>query len=59
MNFPFTFSFYFAGLHIIYTQDEVDVIQNLMFYIETAYKVAVRTHKYNFKCFIILVELLI
>ncbi|XP_062372219.1 phosphorylase b kinase regulatory subunit alpha, skeletal muscle isoform isoform X2 [Sardina pilchardus] len=29
-----------SGLIIIYTQDEVDVIQNLMFYIETAYKVA-------------------
>uniref|UniRef100_A0A8C4NU61 Phosphorylase b kinase regulatory subunit n=1 Tax=Dicentrarchus labrax TaxID=13489 RepID=A0A8C4NU61_DICLA len=29
-----------AGLHIVYTQDEVDVIQNLMFYIEAAYKVA-------------------
>uniref|UniRef100_A0A3Q4H4A1 Phosphorylase b kinase regulatory subunit n=1 Tax=Neolamprologus brichardi TaxID=32507 RepID=A0A3Q4H4A1_NEOBR len=28
------------GLHIIYTQDEVDVVQNLMFYIEAAYKVA-------------------
>lgn len=31
------------GLHIIYTQDEVDVVQNLMFYIEAAYKVAVRS----------------
>ena len=30
-----------AGLHVVYTQDEVDVVQNLMFYIETAYKVAV------------------
>ncbi|XP_076145255.1 phosphorylase b kinase regulatory subunit alpha, skeletal muscle isoform [Alosa pseudoharengus] len=29
-----------SGLIIVYTQDEVDVIQNLMFYIETAYKVA-------------------
>lgn len=29
------------GLHIIYTQDEVDLVQNLMFYIEAAYKVAV------------------
>ncbi|XP_037615640.1 phosphorylase b kinase regulatory subunit alpha, skeletal muscle isoform isoform X6 [Sebastes umbrosus] len=29
-----------SGLHIVYTQDEVDVVQNLMFYIETAYKVA-------------------
>ncbi|XP_030609198.1 phosphorylase b kinase regulatory subunit alpha, skeletal muscle isoform isoform X9 [Archocentrus centrarchus] len=29
-----------SGLHIIYTQDEVDVVQNLMFYIESAYKVA-------------------
>lgn len=25
----------------MYTRDEVDVVQNLMFYIETAYKVAV------------------
>lgn len=30
-----------TGLHIVYTRDEVDVVQNLMFYIETAYKVAV------------------
>ncbi|XP_051784917.1 phosphorylase b kinase regulatory subunit alpha, skeletal muscle isoform isoform X2 [Erpetoichthys calabaricus] len=29
-----------SGLHIIYTQDEVDIIQNLIFYIEAAYKVA-------------------
>ncbi|XP_034020856.1 phosphorylase b kinase regulatory subunit alpha, skeletal muscle isoform isoform X2 [Thalassophryne amazonica] len=29
-----------SGLHIVYTQDEVDMVQNLMFYIETAYKVA-------------------
>ncbi|XP_062311663.1 phosphorylase b kinase regulatory subunit alpha, skeletal muscle isoform-like [Osmerus eperlanus] len=29
-----------SGLHIVYTQDEVDVVQNLMFYIEAAYKVA-------------------
>ncbi|XP_054457271.1 phosphorylase b kinase regulatory subunit alpha, skeletal muscle isoform isoform X2 [Anoplopoma fimbria] len=29
-----------SGLHIVYTQDEVDVVQNLMFYIETAYKAA-------------------
>uniref|UniRef100_A0A8C9TG27 Phosphorylase b kinase regulatory subunit n=1 Tax=Scleropages formosus TaxID=113540 RepID=A0A8C9TG27_SCLFO len=29
-----------SGLHIVYTQDEVDVVQNLMFYIETAYKIA-------------------
>uniref|UniRef100_A0A3B4GKZ5 Phosphorylase b kinase regulatory subunit n=1 Tax=Pundamilia nyererei TaxID=303518 RepID=A0A3B4GKZ5_9CICH len=29
-----------SGLHVIYTQDEVDVVQNLMFYIEAAYKVA-------------------
>ncbi|KAG7321424.1 hypothetical protein KOW79_015839 [Hemibagrus wyckioides] len=29
-----------SGLHIIYTRDEVDVVQNLIFYIETAYKVA-------------------
>ncbi len=33
-----------AGLHIVYTQDEVDVVQNLMFYIEAAYKVAVSVH---------------
>lgn len=32
------------GLHIVYTQDEVDVVQNLMFYIEAAYKVAVSAH---------------
>ena len=30
-----------VGLHIVYTKDEVDVVQNLMFYIEAAYKVAV------------------
>lgn len=35
-------SLFIPGLHIIYTQDEVDVVQNLMFYIEAAYKVAVR-----------------
>ncbi|XP_066570955.1 phosphorylase b kinase regulatory subunit alpha, skeletal muscle isoform isoform X3 [Amia ocellicauda] len=29
-----------SGLHIIYTRDEVDIIQNLIFYIEAAYKVA-------------------
>nr|XP_020475196.1 phosphorylase b kinase regulatory subunit alpha, skeletal muscle isoform-like isoform X3 [Monopterus albus] len=29
-----------SGLHIIYTQDEVDIVQNLMFYIEATYKVA-------------------
>ncbi|XP_069015090.1 phosphorylase b kinase regulatory subunit alpha, skeletal muscle isoform isoform X3 [Embiotoca jacksoni] len=29
-----------SGLHIVYTQDEVDVVQNLMFYIEATYKVA-------------------
>ncbi|XP_051537130.1 phosphorylase b kinase regulatory subunit alpha, skeletal muscle isoform isoform X1 [Myxocyprinus asiaticus] len=29
-----------SGLHIVYTRDEVDVVQNLIFYIESAYKVA-------------------
>ncbi|RXN07287.1 phosphorylase b kinase regulatory subunit skeletal muscle isoform-like protein [Labeo rohita] len=29
-----------SGLKIVYTRDEVDVIQNLIFYIESAYKVA-------------------
>lgn len=29
-----------SGLHIIYTLDEVGLIQNLVFYIETAYKTA-------------------
>ncbi|XP_066501820.1 phosphorylase b kinase regulatory subunit alpha, skeletal muscle isoform [Hoplias malabaricus] len=29
-----------SGLHIVYTRDEVDAVQNLIFYIETAYKVA-------------------
>ncbi|KAF4110820.1 hypothetical protein G5714_007851 [Onychostoma macrolepis] len=29
-----------SGLHIVYTQDEVDVVQNLLFYVESAYKVA-------------------
>uniref|UniRef100_A0A9J8D8Y8 Phosphorylase b kinase regulatory subunit n=1 Tax=Cyprinus carpio carpio TaxID=630221 RepID=A0A9J8D8Y8_CYPCA len=29
-----------SGLHIVYTQDEVDVVQNLLFYTESAYKVA-------------------
>ncbi|KAJ8348484.1 hypothetical protein SKAU_G00270730 [Synaphobranchus kaupii] len=29
-----------SGLHIVYTKDEVDVVQNLIFYIESAYKVA-------------------
>lgn len=35
--------FLFAGLTIIYTRDEVDVVQNLIFYIESAYKLAVST----------------
>ena len=38
----------FTGLHIVYTQDEVDVVQNLMFYIESAYKVAVSKHTSSF-----------
>ncbi|CAM4669856.1 hypothetical protein PO909_008269 [Leuciscus waleckii] len=29
-----------SGLNIIYTRDEVDVVQNLIFYIESAYKLA-------------------
>ncbi|XP_056586686.1 phosphorylase b kinase regulatory subunit alpha, skeletal muscle isoform isoform X3 [Triplophysa dalaica] len=29
-----------TGLHIVYTRDEVDIVQNLIFYIESAYKVA-------------------
>ncbi|XP_043913493.1 phosphorylase b kinase regulatory subunit alpha, skeletal muscle isoform isoform X2 [Protopterus annectens] len=29
-----------SGLHIIYTLDEVSLVQNLVFYIETAYKTA-------------------
>ncbi|XP_049322410.1 phosphorylase b kinase regulatory subunit alpha, skeletal muscle isoform isoform X1 [Astyanax mexicanus] len=29
-----------SGLHIVHTRDEVDIIQNLMFYIESAYKLA-------------------
>uniref|UniRef100_A0A673GXX2 Phosphorylase b kinase regulatory subunit n=1 Tax=Sinocyclocheilus rhinocerous TaxID=307959 RepID=A0A673GXX2_9TELE len=29
-----------SGLKIVYTRDEVDVVQNLIFYIESAYKVA-------------------
>jgi len=37
----FAVSYVLLGLHIVYTQDEVDVVQNLMFYIEAAYKVAV------------------
>ncbi|XP_056586688.1 phosphorylase b kinase regulatory subunit alpha, skeletal muscle isoform isoform X4 [Triplophysa dalaica] len=32
--------FVFSGLHIVYTRDEVDIVQNLIFYIESAYKVA-------------------
>lgn len=39
-----TFGFCSAGLHIVHTRDEVDVIQNLIFYIESAYKVAVSFH---------------
>lgn len=35
------------GLHIVYTQDEVDVVQNLMFYIEAAYKVAVSVSSFT------------
>ncbi|TRZ03800.1 hypothetical protein DNTS_027794 [Danionella cerebrum] len=29
-----------SGLKLVYTRDEVDVVQNLIFYIESAYKVA-------------------
>lgn len=32
---------FLLGLHIIFTLDEVAFIQNLVFYIEAAYKVAV------------------
>lgn len=38
-----SFSFY-SGLHIIHSLDEVNFIQNLVFYIEAAYKTAVSTH---------------
>ena len=31
----------FLGLQIIYTKDEVDFIQNLVFYIETSYRTPV------------------
>lgn len=40
-NSSFDFHVLFAGLHIVYTRDEVDIVQNLIFYIESAYKVAV------------------
>ncbi|RLW07688.1 hypothetical protein DV515_00003644 [Chloebia gouldiae] len=35
-----------SGLRIIFTLDEVTFIQNLVFYIEAAYKVAVRSYLY-------------
>ena len=35
------FYFYFLGLQIIYTYDEVAFIQNLVFYIEMAYRTPV------------------
>lgn len=38
--------FVFSGLHIVYTRDEVDIVQNLIFYIESAYKVAVSSVYY-------------
>lgn len=33
-----------SGLHIIHSLDEVNFIQNLVFYIEAAYKTAVSTY---------------
>ena len=42
-----------SGLHIVYTQDEVDVVQNLMFYIEAAYKVAVSFRRCSTRCFVL------
>lgn len=38
------YHFSLLGLRIIFTLDEVAFIQNLVFYIEAAYKVAVSTH---------------
>ena len=38
-----TWDYYFSGLEIIYTLDEVAFIQNLIFYIESAYRIAVST----------------
>ena len=38
-----TRDYYFSGLEIIYTLDEVAFIQNLIFYIESAYRIAVST----------------
>ena len=32
---------FFAGLHIVYTLDEVDFVQNLVFYIEQSYMIPV------------------
>lgn len=34
---------FLSGLHIIHSLDEVNFIQNLVFYIEAAYKTAVST----------------
>lgn len=40
----YSLSFFSSGLRIIFTLDEVTFIQNLVFYIEAAYKVAVSSY---------------
>ncbi len=37
--------FLFIGLHIVYTLDEVDFVQNLIFYIEQSYMIPVSLKK--------------
>lgn len=43
-------SFFFLGLRIVFTLDEVAFVQNLVFYIEAAYKVAVSFFQIHFIC---------
>lgn len=38
----------FAGLQIVYTLDEVTYVQNLVFYIETAYRTPVSVIQFIF-----------
>lgn len=46
MQCNYSISFFWSGLRIIFTLDEVTFIQNLVFYIEAAYKVAVSSYLY-------------
>lgn len=44
IQYNYSLSLFWSGLRIIFTLDEVAFIQNLVFYIEAAYKVAVSSY---------------